>query len=334
MKFSIKDFFSKCDQICSFLRIWSHLLNKSLMENFIFCALMNKMQLEFYFFQISDSRQKVETSGTLLHILRDKSHKSQGGEILMTPAGKHVSLIDLKSKVPADRFAIWILICIWYRHPSAVRLTAFYFLHFGNALEMENNTDVEKLSDSAPLESDFEGKSEEFETVNNLDRCQSNEDWLRYAGRLAFAVQKAETLIYSLKKRDKIVRSQFLWNVSSASSAISNICVEITEITEINETSLKRYKAQYQSRSSHWRCFVKKSVLRDFAKFTGKHQCQCLFFDFIKKETMGKVFSCEFREIYKNTFFLQITSERLLLTGVIAGIKYWPQTITSWPWPW
>ena len=36
MKFSIKDFFSKCDQICSFLRIWSHLLKKSLMENFIF----------------------------------------------------------------------------------------------------------------------------------------------------------------------------------------------------------------------------------------------------------------------------------------------------------
>ena len=36
MKFSIKDFFSKCDQIRSVLRIWSHLLQKSLMENFIF----------------------------------------------------------------------------------------------------------------------------------------------------------------------------------------------------------------------------------------------------------------------------------------------------------
>ena len=36
MKFSIKDFFSKCDQIRSFLLIWSHLLKKSLMENFIF----------------------------------------------------------------------------------------------------------------------------------------------------------------------------------------------------------------------------------------------------------------------------------------------------------
>ena len=34
MKFSITDFFSKCDQ--SFLRIWSHLLKKSVLENLIF----------------------------------------------------------------------------------------------------------------------------------------------------------------------------------------------------------------------------------------------------------------------------------------------------------
>ena len=38
MKFSIKDFFSKCDQIRRKLQIWSHLLKKSLMEIFIFCA--------------------------------------------------------------------------------------------------------------------------------------------------------------------------------------------------------------------------------------------------------------------------------------------------------
>ena len=36
MKFSIKDFFNKSDQIRSFLRIWSPVLKKSLMENFIF----------------------------------------------------------------------------------------------------------------------------------------------------------------------------------------------------------------------------------------------------------------------------------------------------------
>ena len=38
MKFFIKNFFRKRDQIRIKLRIWSHLLKKSLMENFIFCA--------------------------------------------------------------------------------------------------------------------------------------------------------------------------------------------------------------------------------------------------------------------------------------------------------
>ena len=34
MKFFIKDFFNECDEISRFLQIWSHLLKKSLMENF------------------------------------------------------------------------------------------------------------------------------------------------------------------------------------------------------------------------------------------------------------------------------------------------------------
>ena len=38
MKVSIKDFFSKSDQIRRKLRIRSHLLRKSLMKNFNFCA--------------------------------------------------------------------------------------------------------------------------------------------------------------------------------------------------------------------------------------------------------------------------------------------------------
>ena len=48
VKLSIKDFFSKCDQIRISLRIWSHLLKQSFIENFTeeifdrelhFCAL-------------------------------------------------------------------------------------------------------------------------------------------------------------------------------------------------------------------------------------------------------------------------------------------------------
>ena len=62
--------------------------------------------------------------------------------------------------------------------------------------------------------------------------------------------------------------------------------------------------------------FCSKGVLRNFAKFTGKRPCQGLFFNknaglrqlrpeacnFIKKETLAQVFSCEFCKIFKNTF--------------------------------
>ena len=40
MKFTIKDSFSKSDQIRRKLLILSHLLKESLMENFIFCAVL------------------------------------------------------------------------------------------------------------------------------------------------------------------------------------------------------------------------------------------------------------------------------------------------------
>ena len=47
MKFSVKNFFSKYDQIRSFLRIWSHLLKVSLMENFFFlCSDQNDVDFE------------------------------------------------------------------------------------------------------------------------------------------------------------------------------------------------------------------------------------------------------------------------------------------------
>ena len=43
MKFSISDFFSKLDQIPMKPRILSHLLKKSVLENFIFCAVRTKI---------------------------------------------------------------------------------------------------------------------------------------------------------------------------------------------------------------------------------------------------------------------------------------------------
>ena len=53
MKFSIKNFLSKCDQIRCFLRIWSHLLKNSFMDNFIFCAVNKEafFQMSFWFYE-------------------------------------------------------------------------------------------------------------------------------------------------------------------------------------------------------------------------------------------------------------------------------------------
>ena len=55
---------------------------------------------------------------------------------------------------------------------------------------------------------------------------------------------------------------------------------------------------------------LQESALRNFAKFTGKHHFKSLFFNkvagnFIKKETLAQVFSSEFYEISKNTFFIE-----------------------------
>ena len=57
------------------------------------------------------------------------------------------------------------------------------------------------------------------------------------------------------------------------------------------------------SKSSPQKCSVRKVVLRNFTKFTGKHLCQSLFFNKVdEKENLAQVFSCEYCEICKNTF--------------------------------
>ena len=52
MKFSIKDFFSKRDQICSFLQIWSNLLKKNLYwKTSFFCVVCGGRSLVLWYFQ-------------------------------------------------------------------------------------------------------------------------------------------------------------------------------------------------------------------------------------------------------------------------------------------
>ena len=75
-------------------------------------------------------------------------------------------------------------------------------------------------------------------------------------------------------------------------------------------------------KSSRQRCSVKKGVLRNFAKFTGKHVCQSLFFNkvagadcnFIKKILWHRCFPVYFAKFLRAPFS-QNTVRRLLLCG-------------------
>ena len=50
---------------------------------------------------------------------------------------------------------------------------------------------------------------------------------------------------------------------------------------------------------------MKKGVVENFAKFTGKHLLRPQACNFIKKETLAQVFSCEFCEIFENNLFTE-----------------------------
>ena len=66
----IKDFFSKYDQIRRKLQIWSHVLNKSLMENFIFCSVYQvKIQIQVAFYVKSrHCNDVIENLDTTYHV--------------------------------------------------------------------------------------------------------------------------------------------------------------------------------------------------------------------------------------------------------------------------
>ena len=48
---------------------------------------------------------------------------------------------------------------------------------------------------------------------------------------------------------------------------------------------------------------LKKGVLKNFAKFTGKSLCRKIFLN--KVAGSPQVFSCEFCEIFKNSYFVE-----------------------------
>ena len=70
----------------------------------------------------------------------------------------------------------------------------------------------------------------------------------------------------------------------------------------------------WRDRSSHRSCSVKKGVLKNFAKFTGKHLCQCIFFikvaglrpaTLLKMRLWHRCFPVNFVKFLRTPFFIE-----------------------------
>ena len=110
IKFSFEDFFSKCGQIRSLLRIWSQLLKKSLVENSIFCVLNVSLCFKITLLLVLDKwRNYMKT----FWIRRKKNKKKQPS------LGHHFVLMFLLSvpifRCSNDGYESWRLNAMyWY----------------------------------------------------------------------------------------------------------------------------------------------------------------------------------------------------------------------------
>ena len=100
MKFSSKDFSSKCDQIRSFLRIWSHLLEKSLTETSLFVQWYLEISENFHI----DYKWHNFVSVCLFQLANYESYSQAGLYIYLF---SFPSLYDSIQPQSFDDFAPW-----------------------------------------------------------------------------------------------------------------------------------------------------------------------------------------------------------------------------------
>ena len=82
----------------------------------------------------------------------------------------------------------------------------------------------------------------------------------------------------------------------------------------LRASKMKLHGLRYGYRSSHQMCSLKKVVLKNFAKFTGKHLCQSLFFNKVaglrpatlfKKRLWHKCFPVNFAKFHRTPFYIE-----------------------------
>ena len=78
---------------------------------------------------------------------------------------------------------------------------------------------------------------------------------------------------------------------------------------------------------------MKKAVLKNFSKFTGKQSCRAKVAEWPvtllkKKNTLAQVFPCEFCEIFKNTVLTEHFWTTASASSIGSSITFWLKTGT------
>ena len=133
----------------------------------------------------------------------------------------------------------------------------------------------------------------------------------------------ATNIYVKLKILGWLSNFQFSAFLVLCSCSVLNIVMNIALF--VKEIAKKKKKI----RSSHWRCSVRKGVLRNFVQFTGKHLFQSLIFDkvarmrpatLLKMRLWHRCFPVNFTKFLRAPF-LQNTSGRLLLKTARKKVK-------------
>ena len=133
---------------------------------------------------------------------------------------------------------------------------------------------------------------------------------------LTLLFTKKERLTTNIYTNGKYIRKRFWlfqnWQDSSSwtSETSENVYLFVFISSFVSFKYIYFFDVARNHRSSGPEVLCKKGVPRNFAKFTGKHMCQSLFFNKVGglrlatslKRDLAQVFSCEFCEVSKNTF--------------------------------
>ena len=118
-----------------------------------------------------------------------------------------------------------------------------------------------------------------------------------------FSKKKSEMRMLSSLNKHGRARQDGLIFMSCLYERRSRISRSFASFFRVGKNCGEKWSDRF--RTSHQKCPVKKGVITNFAKFIEKRLQRLKSCNFIKNETLVQVFSCEFCEIFKNTYFVE-----------------------------